>query len=421
MKILTFVFGTGIGGTERAAQNFAITYSNLGHDSRLLSFDTNGVRAVDLRELGKIIYGFDISDLEKIQKWDPDIVHIHSHLIHLNEFKKLKKYLNNPVFVETNVFSDPSPWEEYLDKSFQLSEWCNSCYVLRGGNPHKSCVVPYPVDISRFERANSNTINDFRLQHFFNENDVVIGRIGQPSEAKWSPLIIKLFNQLACKRPNLKLYLVGAPESILALAKKSDFRDQIFCEDILIGDDTLATAYSSIDIFLHISHIGESFGMVLAESLLCETPVVSLQTPWYDNSQAEVIGDGIGGYVASSPQGLFHLCLRLIDTKELRTNLGVQGRQYILSRFDSWSVSQSALQAALDIKTTSSSQNRSQFIPLSNLITQSNFATRILVDIFPLRKYTHFTVGYLSLREALVRKFNTLISVPLRSFLKKIF
>ena len=53
MKILTFVFGTGIGGTERAAQNFAITYSNLGHDSRLLSFDTNGVRAVDLRELGK--------------------------------------------------------------------------------------------------------------------------------------------------------------------------------------------------------------------------------------------------------------------------------------------------------------------------------------------------------------------------------
>ena len=161
--------------------------------------------------------------------------------------------------------------------------------------------------------------------------------------------------------------------------------------------------------------------MVLAESLLCETPVVSLQTPWYDNSQAEVIGDGIGGYVASSPQGLFHLCLRLIDTKELRTNLGVQGRQYILSRFDSWSVSQSALQAALDIKTTSSSQNRSQFIPLSNLITQSNFATRLLVDIFPLRKYTRFTVGYLSLREALVRKFNTLIRVPLRSFLKKIF
>ena len=256
MKVLTFVFGTSIGGTERAAQNFVVAYGKLGHDSRLLSLDTDGIRADELRESGIIIYRFDNDELEKIKTWSPDVVHIHSHLIKLSEFKKLKYYLSESIFVETNVFSEPSPWEDYLSMSFQLSKWCNSCYLLRGGNPRKNYIVPYPVDVSRFERADANSINNFRLKHFFNEDDVVIGRIGQPSEAKWSPLIIKIFNQLARLRPNLKLYLVGAPESILALVEKSDFRDQILCQNRIEGDKNLSIAYSSIDIFLHIAAIG---------------------------------------------------------------------------------------------------------------------------------------------------------------------
>lgn len=49
MKILTVVYSLGKGGTERAAQNFAfgysdIGYSDIGHDSRFLYTRIDGVR-----------------------------------------------------------------------------------------------------------------------------------------------------------------------------------------------------------------------------------------------------------------------------------------------------------------------------------------------------------------------------------------
>ena len=45
-----------------------------------------------------------------------------------------------------------------------------------------------------------------------------------------------------------------------------------------------------MDGFLHVSRIGESFGMVLCEAMLCGVPVVTLSTPLKDNSQLEVVG-----------------------------------------------------------------------------------------------------------------------------------
>ena len=40
-----------------------------------------------------------------------------------------------------------------------------------------------------------------------------------------------------------------------------------------------------MDVFAHSAQQGESFGYVLAEAALCEIPIVTMATPWADDSQ----------------------------------------------------------------------------------------------------------------------------------------
>ena len=47
----------------------------------------------------------------------------------------------------------------------------------------------------------------------------------------------------------------------------------------LKDDKELSNCYSAIDIFVHAANQGESFGMVLAEAQLCQTPIITLSTP----------------------------------------------------------------------------------------------------------------------------------------------
>ncbi len=46
--------------------------------------------------------------------------------------------------------------------------------------------------------------------------------------------------------------------------------------DFIKGDKALTDFYSSIDVFVHISAIGESFGYVLTEAMICGCPVITL-------------------------------------------------------------------------------------------------------------------------------------------------
>ena len=64
--------------------------------------------------------------------------------------------------------------------------------------------------------------------------------------------------------------------------------------------------------------------MVLSESLLCETPVITLSTPWADNSQGEVIGNCVGGFVASKKSQLKRLIEELLFDEQLRNDMAVQ-------------------------------------------------------------------------------------------------
>ncbi|HON82096.1 MAG TPA: glycosyltransferase family 4 protein [Methanoregulaceae archaeon] len=347
MKILTVVLNLEKGGTQRVAQNFAEGYHDLGHDSRILAIEGLGVRAKEILSKGVPIW--QMGDITEIKIWSPDVIHIHSVFISgfdsvVNLLKVFEESKKEPIIIETNVFSHPSIWETRVDISFQLSSWCEWVYRGNGGKV-KSFIVPNPINISKFFRAPPDEIISFKKKYNISSDEVVLLRVGQDSPIKWSPLLISIFVELCHRRDNLRLIVVNPPQSIVFDIDHlpNEIKQKIVHLKNLKSDHDLCICYSAADIFFHIAEQGESFGLVLAESLLCETAVVSYSTPWTDNSQCEVVPNNLCGYISTNARDMVSAIEELIDNPSLRKEFGVNGRRHIINSFESMKIAQYVL------------------------------------------------------------------------------
>lgn len=345
MKILTIVHALEKGGVARTAQIFAEGYQVLGIDSRVLAINHGGPREEDLL-LKKIPFwiGTDNQTVREIMEWNPDALHIHSHGFNLQENPFLVELIKNRTVVEKNIFSRPVAWTHQMDYSYQMSSWCLWRFCTTAPQlASKAIVIPNAAVTAAFAKASADEILEFRKQHNIPEQALVIGRIGQLYETKWSPVLIQAFNRLSQKYEHLHLLLVNPSERIIKQAHASPFRSRITIIDYILGDKPLSVAYSATDIFALAADQGESFGNVLAEAMLCEVPIVTLSTPWGDNSQCEVTGHNEGGLIALSPKGFRRALKTLIDDPALRERLGTTGRKRIIERYDYLKVAQQSL------------------------------------------------------------------------------
>lgn len=342
MRILTVVYDLDIGGTQRAAVTFANAYARLGHDSRLLVTRARGSREADL-DPSVTVMGPD-GDLSRFQDWPPDVVHIHGHGLAEAMVRQLHDSLPASVpWIEQNVFARSTPWTDLVDCTFLFSRWCEHQYAVSPGDHAAAARVPNPIDSARFFRDESAAAQ-VRSDLGIPRDAIVLGRIGQPQTYKWSPLIIDAFDSWAQADPRAWLLLVGAPSEIPSQAQSSAHRDRIVMVDRLTGDDALRAHYSAMDIFGHVALQGETFGYVLVEASLCEVPIVTLSTPWADNSQGEVVGHEVGGLVTTTKSGFLEAVRRLAADSHLRDEMGKAGRPRVLAIYDSQVVAQSALE-----------------------------------------------------------------------------
>jgi glycosyltransferase involved in cell wall biosynthesis len=366
-KILTVTYSLDKGGVQRIAQVFAQAYKQVGLESKLIAVREGGVREQYLKEHGiQYWIGLNESVIRDISHWRPDIVHLHSHGLRPEDIEQLSPILENSVVVETNVFSEPSKFNSKIDISFQLSYWCEWRFRrFSEAQKTKTAIIPNPVDINVFGKVHPKEVTQFKETYGIDPASVVIGRIGQNIKAKWSPLLIETFNQLKRKNEFLHLILVNPPQNIIERALHSPYQKQITIIDKIIGDHNLSVAYSAIDIFALAAEQGESFGNVLVESMLCETPVIALSTPWRDNSQCEVVGHMKGGIIATTPRGFKKGLEKLIENEELRHQLGKKGCEQSAKRFNSIKVAKMALDAISgDIQALSDSELDNKIISI---------------------------------------------------------
>lgn len=342
MRILTVVYDLDIGGTQRAAVTFANAYARLGHDSRILVTKGRGSREQDLDDQVTIVGP--TSDLSHFDEWVPDLVHLHSHGLDETLVRRLQDTrAGSARWVEQNVFAGATPWTDLVDCTFLFSRWCEHQYAVAPGLHAMSARIPNSIDAAHFfqdRAAGART----RETHGIPRDAIVMGRIGQPQTYKWSPLIIDAFDAWADSDERAWLLLVGAPSEVIECAETSPHRRRMVLIDRVTGDDALRAHYSAMDIFGHVALQGETFGYVLVEAMLCEVPVITLSTPWADNSQGEVVGHGVGGLVATTAGGFIGAIKELATHAHLRSSLGGAGRNRVLVTYESMAVAQSALE-----------------------------------------------------------------------------
>jgi glycosyltransferase involved in cell wall biosynthesis len=385
MKYLTLLEDLDYRGSQRVAQNYSLGMNALGHDVRVLTINALGNRTDYLIKEGIICSCISIQpeSIDEIYNWSPDIVHIHRAGIYdakINQIIIALKNRVNPIVIETSIFSrvDYKISPKVIDIHLHLTKWCLWKWLQWSKSlSYKplATILPNSVISSLFYRSSPQDIFDCKNKLGIPQNNFVFGRIGANCEAKWHPIIVDGFKHIAETNDNVSLLLVSPPPSIINLVKNLpiDIQKKVFITSRIENDIELRLLYSSMDVMLHASRIGESFGIVLAESLLCETPAIVLSSPMKDNSQVEIIKHQQTGLVVNNTLSFIQAMSEIYDCQDKAREFGNNGRRDILASYDNEIVCNK-----LNLLCNLFIENRQESdVILTQLLNENSFVTEV--------------------------------------------
>jgi len=330
--------GLGSGGTQKALEVFVRNLSDR-FETSVIGIHSGGVRAEYLQE-----QGHDVTILNSphrlnaaIRSRDADIVHLHGSGF-TKEIAHQIESANPIATVLTDNFGWPnkSAVSHLLDRYYFCSDMVRSRY-FQLFDVHRTKAnlqfyrrMYYPLDQSDFD-------NDFKpmLRSRLNikPETPVIGRVARANNlAKWSMRSIDAFDRVIEQKPETVILLLNPPDRVRSMLVHRGLDDHCHCLDPIHPRD-IYTFYDSIDVMVHTSHIGESFGYVIAEAHARRTPTVVDSTPMRDNAQIELVDHGRTGYVANSARGIADSIIDLLEDDKKRSRFGEAARQRALERF----------------------------------------------------------------------------------------
>jgi Glycosyl transferases group 1 len=354
LRILTIVRDLDVRGTQRAAQTFSLAYKRAGPEVAVLAHVAGGPRRRILEEAGIPVF-VGAAELKRAlaaaADFRPNVIHIHrGGNSDARETEILRRLGHSDrIVLETNVFGqvDYSSCPELIDVHMQISGFCLWRWLLRLGKKardHIGVLVPYPVQTSDFTRGSSEERKMRRLSWGVPVNAYLCGHVGFKS----SDRVFEGFERLAVRDPSAWLVCVALPsemdERVRALPKS--IRGRVVRLPATEDDRELRDIFSAFDCLLHAPSIGETFGYVVAEALLCGVPVVSLSRPHHDNGHLEVIGHGEGGLIAGSSKHFAEAVLQLRSNEALRDRVRRKGPERIRRLFDADLIAARALHVA---------------------------------------------------------------------------
>jgi phosphatidyl-myo-inositol alpha-mannosyltransferase len=184
-------------------------------------------------------------------------------------------------------------------------------------------IVPNGVDVGRFTDATPAELGPGRKLLF----------VGRLDERKGFPVAVEAFGLLAATRDDLHLVVVGdGPERAAADELPVSVRARV----TMLGhvpNEELPPISAACDVFLGAAVGGESFGVVLVESMAAGVPVVASAIPGYD----EVVAHDVSGMLVPprDPAALAEAAGRVLDDPTLAARLREGGRTHA-AEFD-WS------------------------------------------------------------------------------------
>lgn len=212
-----------------------------------------------------------------------------------------------------------------------------------GVSPDCVSIAPHGVDTQFF--CPSNRIDSLRKQHKLKDGERTILFAGFITRRKGLEILARA---LPLIEPIPRLIILGQWRSERYRREVYDLLRPWQQHVIEIGfapDEAMPDYYSLADVYVSTSFL-EGFGLPLAESLSCETPVVALEA----GSVAEVVGEGGILISENNPSIIAAAITDLLQNEEGRKAMGKRGRKHIENEFSLQSMLSKTLEAYMRFK-----------------------------------------------------------------------
>jgi glycosyltransferase involved in cell wall biosynthesis len=340
MKLVVFLNNLGYGGTEKAACRWAWGLKERGHHITMLTL-MDGPRRAELEQHNVPVQVVSISPqaiADVLLGISPDAIHSHApgHPHEGDVLGQAMKLLPRKIsVVQTNIFGRFKNPQEDAWTDFRL-------FVTWTGCVQAARRVFRPLD-KRFFRRFSVAVNPldsddgpdlrlvkkFREAHGIEEDDVVFGHLGRPDPIRWDKLPIDAFRRALRRNRHLKLLLREPPPEIARSVVRGPDADRFLVLPVTADSEELRLTTAAMDVVLHYSKVGESFGYGIAEPMNLGKPAIVNSTPWECQAQIELVRHGECGFVASTTATMVNAILTLANDPELRERMGKKARQHI--------------------------------------------------------------------------------------------
>lgn len=185
------------------------------------------------------------------------------------------------------------------------------------------------IDVDLFKDVGNK--EDLRKTYGYGDELILI-QIGRIEEVKGHKYLIQAVSQIDKEKHNIKALILSTgskKEEMQQLAKDLNVDDRV----IFTGLVKDINEYIIMSDVLVLPSLGEAFGLVLCEGMILGKPCIASNV----HGIPEVVSDGINGILVEprDVEGIKSAIIKMYDNKELREQMGKQGRETVLEKFNS--------------------------------------------------------------------------------------
>ncbi len=338
--VMHWIWSLSLGGDAKNLCALAIAQQTWAKVSILTRSAVPGVRVNDLINTEIAVIG-GIANREELEMWinnhNPSIVIFHRN----GKPDKVEAELINvlhkadiPCF-EYNTFArvDPSTsglWAGHAHLSCtSMMQYASRLGVSPLSLPDHAAIgyaVDLPNPIEQEERLAS------RKSFGISSESFVILRLVRPDLRKWDPLPVLAARRLNQAGVPVHLIVRSAPEVRQSWIRQNLGKNVTLLEPTQNAHEIRSTLAAS-DCLVNYSHIGETFGLAVAEAMVNGLPVIVNSTPNMDNAQVEMCQYGSTGIIANTISAVVTALKKVQNDRDYAQQLAFSGKSFIENTF----------------------------------------------------------------------------------------
>jgi glycosyltransferase involved in cell wall biosynthesis len=220
----------------------------------------------------------------------------------------------------------------HADVVVAVSEFVGRSFVAAGIPPERVAVVLNGVDVDRWHPGRDRAST--RAELGIGPDAPVLLSVCRLFPGKGAASVIHALPELLDELPDLRLLIVGS--DVLGGSYRAELRTLITSlglddhVELLGRRPDIPALMAAADVYVMPS-VDEPFGLVFAEAMAMELPVVGLT----NGGTLEIVEDGVTGLLSSPGDGpaLVDHLRRLLGDPALRATMGRRGRRVVEARF----------------------------------------------------------------------------------------